>query len=124
MLNLDSRGTWGICILSQVEKHLAEALLARATGTTFNTFARDINQLCNAFPARAAGRGVLSVGKELLCLGAGLTASLVGAVSVRLVKVIDVFLGFLYRGSLLFCGFLGATRQIGVSAASPFPMVC
>ena len=105
---LHSSRTRSIGVFPQVQQNLAEALLSRTASATLRTLARYIHQLCDTFPASSAGRCVFSVGEEFLGFLAGLGASLIGAVAVGYVKVIDVFLCFLDGGCFLFGGGLGS----------------
>lgn len=105
---LHSSRTRSISVFPQVKQKLAEALLSRTACTTLDTLAGHIHQLCDTFPASSAGRCVFSVGEEFLSFLAGLGASLVGAIAVGYVKVIDIFLCFLDGGCFLFGGGLGS----------------
>lgn len=105
---LHSGRTRSIRVFSQIKQKLAEALLSRTASTTLDTLAGYIHQFCDTFPASSACGCVFSVGEELLGFLAGLGASLVGAVAVGYVKVINVFLCFLDGGFFLFCGGLGS----------------
>lgn len=108
-------------ILLQIHQHLAESLLARAARAAAGALARDVNQLGDALPAGAAGGGIFPVGEELLGIGAGLRAQLVGLVVVGDVEIVDVLVGLLDRRFLLLLGELGAAGDVGVASRAPFP---
>lgn len=110
-----------ILILLQIHQHLAESLLARAARAAAAALARDVNQLGDALPAGAAGGGIFPVGEELLGVGAGLRAQLVGLVVVRDVEIVDVLVGLLDRRFLLLLGELDTAGDVGVASRAPFP---
>lgn len=119
--DLDPTDTGSLLVFLQIQQQLTETLLARSAGTALGSLAGDVDQFRNTFPAGAAGRGVLPVGKELFGLGLCLCAELVGLVVVGDVEVVDVFSGFLDGRVLLLFGDLGAAGDFRITLLAPFP---
>lgn len=119
---LNTTDTWSILVLPEIDQQLTEALLARSARSAPRTFAGNIDQLRNAFPASTTGGCVLAVSKELLRICPGLTTEFVGLVVIRDVEVIDIF------ARLLDCGFFFLVRNLStsgylcVSLCAPFPV--
>lgn len=99
--NLDPGGTRGFLILPQIDQQFTEPLLAGTTGTAGGALARHIDQLGDALPTGATGRGVLAAGQELFGFGLGLRTVLVCLVVVRNVEVVNVLAGLLQGCFLL-----------------------
>lgn len=117
--NLDSADTRCVLVLPQIKQHFAETLFARSASTTPGALAGDINQLGNTLPAGTTCGGILPVGKELLSIGARLTAKLVGLVVVGNVEVVNVLAGLLDCCFLLLVRNLCTAGNVCVSSLAP-----
>lgn len=119
---LNSSGTGSTLILPEADQQFTESLLARTTATARGALARHIHQLGDALPAGTTGRCILTVGQELLGLGAGLRAGLIGLVIVRNVEVVDVLVGLLGGRFFFLVRDLCAAGNFGVALLTPFSM--
>ena len=118
----DSTGCWGIRVLSKSEQELTKSFLPRTACSAFNTLPRDVNEFGDSLPASSSCGSILAVRKKLIGFRTGLSPGLISSVTVGYIKIINIFLCFLYGSSFLLCGGLCTASKVCVSSFTPFPV--